>query len=115
MVKIDGIHTRGNDGDYYLDEDESKGNLLTYDLWWCSFDVSDNRGREWLSEFCRLMETNPRRAPLQMSRASWNTGIHPYSMAQQWGVGSGYIGCGNEIILHVGHTNVQDHYLEKRI
>ena len=115
MVKIDGIHTRGNDGDYYLNEDESKGNLLTYDLWWCSFNVSDNRGREWLSEFCRLMETNPRRAPLQMSRASWNTGIHPYSMAQQWGVGSGYIGCGNEIILHVGHTNVQDHYLEKRI
>ena len=115
MVKVDGIHTRGNDGDYHLDEDESKGNLLTYDLWWCSFDVSDNRGRAWLSEFCRLMETNPKRAPLQMSRASWNTGIHPYSMPQQWGVGSGYIGCGNEIILHVGHTNVQDHYLEKRI
>jgi len=77
--------------------------------------VSDNRGRAWLSEFCRLMETNPKRAPLQMSRASWNTGIHPYSMPQQWGVGSGYIGCGNEIILHVGHTNVQDHYLERRI
>ena len=115
MVKVDGIYTRGNDGDYHLDEDESKGNLLTYDLWWCSFDVSDNRGRAWLSEFCRLMETNPKRAPLQMSRASWNTGIHPYSMPQQWGVGSGYMGCGNEIILHVGHTNVQDHYLEKRI
>ena len=115
MVKVDGIHTRGNDGDYHLDEDESRGNLLTYDLWWCSFDVSDNRGRAWLSEFCRLMETNPKRAPLQMSRASWNTGIHPYSMPQQWGVGSGYIGCGNEIILHVGHTNVQDHYLERRI
>ena len=115
MVKVDGIHTRGNDGDYHLDEDESKGNLLTYDLWWCSFDVSDNRGRAWLSEFCRLMETNPKRAPLQMSRASWNTGIHPYSMPQQWGVGSGYIGCGNEIILHVGHTNVPDHYLERRI
>ena len=115
MVKVDGIYTRGNDGDYHLDEDESKGNLLTYDLWWCSFDVSDNRGRAWLSEFCRLMETNPKRAPLQMSRASWNTGIHPYSMSQQWGVGSGYIGCGNEIILHVGHTNVQDHYLDRRL
>ena len=115
MVKVDGIHTRGNDGDYHLNEDESKGNLLTYDLWWCSFDVNDNRGRAWLSQFCRLMETNPKRAPLQMSRASWNTGIHPYSMPQQWGVGSGYIGCGNEIILHVGHTNVQDHYLERRI
>ena len=115
MVKIDGIYTRGNDGDYHLDEDESRGNLLTYDLWWCSFNTEDNRGRAWLSEFCKLMETNPKRAPLQMSRASWNTGIHPYSMPQQWGVGSGYIGCGNEIILHVGHTNVQDHYLEERI
>ena len=98
MVKVDGIHTRGNDGDYHLAEDESRGNSLTYDLWCCSFDVSDNRGRAWLSEFCRLMETNPKRAPLQMSRASWNTGVYPYSMPQQWGVGSGYIGCGNEII-----------------
>ena len=49
LVKVDGIHTRGNDGDYHLDEDESKGNLLTYDLWWCSFDVSDNRGRAWFA------------------------------------------------------------------
>ena len=115
MVKVDGIHTRGNDGDYYIDEDESRGNCLTYDLWWASFCTRKKRGRFWLEEFCRLMETNPKRAPLQMSRATWNTGIHPYSMPQQWGVGSGYIGCGNEIILHVGHTNVQDHYLEKRI
>jgi hypothetical protein len=115
MVKVDGIHTRGNDGDYYIDEDESRGNCLTYDLWWASFCTRKKRGRVWLEEFCRLMETNPKRAPLQMSRATWNTGIYPYSMPQQWGVGSGYIGCGNEIILHVGHTNVQDHYLEKRI
>ena len=115
MVKVDGIYTRGNDGDYHLDEDESKGNLLTYDLWWAGFNTKDKRARAWLSEFCRLMETNPKRAPLQMSRASWNIGIHPYSMAQQWGVGSGHIGCGEEIILHVGHENVQDHYLERRI
>ena len=115
MVKIDGIHTRGNDGDYYIDEDESRGNCLTYDLWWASFCTRKKRGRLWLEEFCRLMETNPKRAPLQMSRATWNTGIYPYSMPQQWGVGSGYIGCGNEIILHVGHDNVQDHYLEQRI
>jgi len=115
MVKVDGIHTRGNDGDYYIDEDESRGNCLTYDLWWASFCTRKKRGRFWLEEFCRLMETNPKRAPLQMSRATWNTGIYPYSMPVQWGVGSGYIGCDNEIILHVGHTNVQDHYLEKRI
>ena len=115
MVKVDGIHTRGNDGDYYIDEDESRGNCLTYDLWWASFCTRKKRGRVWLEEFCRLMETNPKRAPLQMSRATWNTGIYPYSMPQQWGVGSGYIGCGNEIILHVGHDNVQDHYLEQRI
>ena len=115
LVKVDGIHTRGNDGDYYIDEDETRGNLLTYDLWWAGFNTKDMRGRLWLEEFCRLMETNPRRAPLQMSRASWNTGIYPYSTAKQWGVGSGYIGCGDEIILHVGHTDVQDYYLEKRI
>ena len=37
LVKVDSIHTRGNQGDYHLDEDESRGNLLTYDLWWTSF------------------------------------------------------------------------------
>ena len=115
LVKVDGIHTRRNNGDYYLDEDESKGNLLTYDLWWTSFDTKNNRARKYLEEFCRLMKTNPKRAPLQMTRAAWNTGIFPYSMPQQWGVGSGYIGCKNEIILHVGHENVQDYYLEKRL
>lgn len=115
MVKVDGIYTRGNDGDYHLDEDESKGNLLTYDLWWAGFNTKDKRARAWLSEFCRLMETNPKRAPLQMSRAAWNTGVYPYATAKQWGVGGGYIGCGNEIILHVGHLGVQDYYLEKRL
>jgi hypothetical protein len=115
MVKVDGIHTRGNDGDYHIGEDTTNGNLLTYDLWWASFYTQNKRGRIWLEEFCRLMETNPRRAPLQMSRATWNTGIYPYSMPKQFGVGTGHIGCGNEVILHVGHLDVQDHYLQERI
>lgn len=115
LVKIDAIHTRGNDGDYHIGEDASNGNLLTYDLWWTSFNTKDPRARKWLTEFCRLMETNPRRAPLQMSRAAWNTGVYPYSMPKQWGVGGGYVGCGDEIILHVGHTVVQDYYLESRL
>ena len=115
IVKVDGIYTRGNDGDYHLDEDETKGNLLTYDLWWAGLNTKDERGRKYLKEFCRLMETNPKRAPLQMSRAAWNTKIYPYSMPVQFGVGVGNIGCGNEIILHVGHIEVQDYYLEERI
>lgn len=115
LVKVDAIYTRGNDGDYHIGEDKSQGNLLTYDLWWAGFNTKDSRARKYLEEFCRLMEINPKRAPLQMTRAAWNTGIYPYSMPQQWGVGSGYIGCKNEIILHVGHENVQDYYLEKRI
>ncbi len=115
MVKVDGIHTRGNDGDYHIGEDESRGNCMTYDLWWAGFYTKDSRGRKWLEEFCRLMETNPKRAPLQMSRAAWNTGIYPYSMPKQFGVGSGHQGCGDEIILHVGHLDIQDFYLERRI
>ena len=117
LVKVDGIHTRGNNGDYYLDEDESKGNLLTYDLWWTSFDTKNNRARKYLEELkLQMSDKHPNvRAPLHMSRAAWESGINPYSMPIQWGVGSGHIGCGNEIILHVGHLNVQDHYLEERI
>ena len=115
MVRVDGIYTRGNDGDYHIGEDETNGNLLTYDLWWIGLRTNDERGRVWLEEFQRLMETNPKRGPLQLSRAAWNTGVYPYASPKQFGVGSGHIGCGNEIILHVGHDNVQDHYLERRI
>ena len=115
MVRVDGIYTRGNDGDYHIGEDETNGNLLTYDLWWIGLRTNDERGRVWLKEFQRLMETNPKRGPLQLSRAAWNTGVYPYASPKQFGVGSGHIGCGNEIILHVGHDNVQDHYLERRI
>ena len=114
LVKVDGIFTRGNDGDYHIEEDGSRGNALTYDLWWMSFHTKNHRARLWLTEFARLMETNPKRAPLQMSRAAWNTGIHPYAMPIQWGVGQGDVGCGNEIILHVGHTNVKKYYLESK-
>ena len=115
MVRVDGIYTRGNDGDYHIGEDETNGNLLTYDLWWIGLRTNDERGRVWLKEFQRLMETNPKRGPLQLSRAAWNTGVYPYASPKQFGVGSGHIGCGNEIILHVGHDNVQDYYLEERI
>ena len=115
MVKVDGLYTRGNDGDYHIGEDESRGNILTYDLWWTGFLTEDNRGRAYLSEFLRLMKENPKRGPLQLTRAAWNTGVYPYPMPKQWGVGVGHGGCGNEIILHVGHDAVQDHYLERRI
>ena len=117
LVKVDAIHTRGNWGDYHIGEDESRGNLLTYDLWWTSFHTKNNRARKYLEEVkLQMSEKHPhKRAPLQMSRAAWSTGIYPYSMPIQWGVGSGHVGCGNEIILHVGHDNVQDHYLDRRI
>jgi hypothetical protein len=115
LVKVDAIYTRGNDGDYHMGEDESNGNILTYDLWWNGFYTKDKRGRILLEEFARLMKENPRRSPLQYTRAAWNTGIHPYSMPVQWGVGQGHEGCGNEIILHVGHDIIQDYYLEERI
>jgi hypothetical protein len=110
LVKIDGIH--GSDSDYKIGEDESLGNILTYDAWWISLDPTNTRGREFLTEYKNLMESNHKRAPLQMSRAAWNTGIYPYSMPIQWGVGAGHVGCKNEIILHVGHKEVKHYYLE---
>ena len=58
LVKVDGIQGRGNDGDYNIGEDESRGNILTYDLWWLGFKTSDERGRKWLQEFQKLMKNN---------------------------------------------------------
>ena len=63
----------------------------------------------------KSLQGNPKRSPLQYSRAAWNTGIFPYVMPKQWGVGAGHEGCGNEIILHVGHIGVQDYYLKERL
>ena len=65
LVKVDAIHTRNNDGDYHIGEDLSQGNLLTYDLWWAGFNTKNKRARKFLEEFCRLMKTNPKRAPLE--------------------------------------------------
>ena len=48
LVKVDGIHTRGNDGDYHIGEDDSRGNITTYDLWWNGFHTKDDRGRKLL-------------------------------------------------------------------
>jgi len=117
LVKVDSIYTRGNNGDYHIGEDETNGNLLTYDLWWTSFHTKNERARKYLEEVkLQMSKKHPHvRAPLHMSRAAWESGVNPYSMPIQWGVGSGHIGCGDEIILHVGHLNVQDHYLEERI
>lgn len=115
LVKVDSIYTRGNNGDYHIGEDDSRGNILTYDLWWMSVDKSNDRANQYLIELVNLMKSTQLRAPLQMTRAAWNTGIYPYSMPIQWGVGVGHVGCKNEIILHVGHTAVQDHYLKRRI
>jgi hypothetical protein len=110
LVKVDGII--GANSDYVIGEDESLGNILTYDAWWMSFDTSNQRSRVFLEEYRNLMATNHKRAPLQMSRAAWNTTVYPYSMPIQWGVGNGHIGCKNEIILHIGHNSVKKHYLK---
>ena len=113
LVKVDG--TIGDDSDYRIGEDPSLGNILTYDAWWISFDPTNERSRTFLTEYKNLMKSNHKRAPLQMSRAAWNTGIYPYSMPIQWGVGAGYVGCKNEIILHLGHKEVKHYYLEGKL
>jgi len=75
FVKIDAIHTRGNDGDYHVGEDESMGNILTYDLWWMSLYTKDKNGRKFYEKFMELMADNPKRGPLQLSRAAWDLHI----------------------------------------
>ena len=66
LVKVDGIHTRGNNGDYYLDEDESRGNLLTYDLWWTSFDTTNKRARKYLKKSKETLHFQLRKQGLEV-------------------------------------------------
>ena len=61
------------------------------------------------------MEERPIRGPLALSEASWNTSIPVYALPKQWCVHGPDKGCEEEIILHCGHTDIQDYYLEHRL
>jgi len=76
-----------------------------------AFHTKNDKARKLLERYCQFMEENPRRGTLVMWRAIWATGFMPCLLPPQWCVCREHIGIGDEIILHVGHDEVKEHYL----
>lgn len=108
LVKIDGI--KGADGNYGSDEDETFGTGFAYNMSPICFNTNNKRARELLEVYCSEMQLNPTRGPLAMWRAVWRTGINPYLLPFQWCVCKEHCAIGNEIILHVGHSEIKKYY-----
>ena len=64
-----------NDGDYHIVEDESRGNILTYDLWWIGYNTKDERGRKWLNEFCNINYVGCKKIVKKMSKNSYKKSV----------------------------------------
>lgn len=56
------------------------------------------------------MYQNPGRLPLALWRGVWGSAFFPCLLPPQWCVCEGQEGCGEEIILHIGHEKVRKHY-----
>lgn len=113
LVKKDGVN--GKDGNYEIGEDESLGNILTYDLWWMSLYTKSKNGRIFYENFMKSISDKPARGPLHLTRTAWNTGIYPYAMPIQWAVSEHHVGCKHEIIVNMDSFKAQDYYLEERM
>jgi hypothetical protein len=75
-----------------------------------SFSKDHQQARDMLNNYCDRMLKNPQRGPQVMWQAMWDTGFFPCLLPLQWCVCEKDIGIGHEIILHVGHQKVREHY-----
>ncbi len=75
-----------------------------------AFDTQHALARKVLEVFLEQQLQDRVRGPLAMWRACWTVGFAPAILPQQWCVCWPDIGCGNEIILHVGHEKVRTSY-----
>lgn len=71
---------------------------------------NNERGQLFYTTCTDIMKKDPSRASLVMWKAAWQTGVYPYILPKQWCVCDSDEGIGDEIILHVGHTNVKEYY-----
>ncbi len=102
----------GADSDGELDETDGYG--FAYNTAPLAFNPADGRAKEFLTAYARIMRENPGRSPLAMYRAAFRTGYSPYLLPFHWCVCSEHLNLGEEIVLHVGHWDVAEFYLERK-
>jgi len=106
LVKVD--TEIGSHSDKQLDE--TLGMAHAFNMTPIALDTSNDKARQMLEEYCKIIVANPVRGPLAMWRAVWKTGFYPCLLPVQWCVCAEDVGCGNEVILHYGHSDVRKHY-----
>ncbi|WP_434980304.1 hypothetical protein [Daejeonia sp. YH14] len=90
--------------------DESLGLGHSYNQSPMTLWKNNERGILFYDKCAKIMQEDPSRASLVMWKSAWETGIYPYILPKQWCVCDGNEGIGEEVILHVGHRNVANHY-----
>lgn len=106
MVRID--QQLGRDVDTQVDKTEGAAQAVNMSP--IAFHRRHKKGRSMLATYCLEMLETPRRGPLVMWRAIYKTGFMPCLLPAQWCVCREHVGIGNEIMLHIGHREVTDHY-----
>lgn len=90
--------------------DDSLGNAHSYNQSPMTLWRGDDRGKVYYNSCLEIMKDNPSRGSLVMYKAAWKTGVYPYVLPMQFCVCDGDIGCGYEILLHIGHPRVAKYY-----
>lgn len=106
LVKID--TEVGSHSDKKLDDTLGMGHAVNMTP--IAFLNSRVRAEALLYNYLNTMKANPVRGTLAMWRAIYDTGIMPCLLPRQWCVCAEDVGIGNEIILHIGHDKVREHY-----
>lgn len=106
LVMVDG--SIGQDSNWVKDEDETLGCGFINNMSPISFDPTNERAAKLLESYKRSFLHAPVRGPVNMWRATWNSGINPYFLPQQWCVCKSDVNVVNPICLHVGHQEVMN-------
>lgn len=98
----------GTDSDKMLDASLGLGYAFNSAI--IALDKSNDKAIEVIYTALSLMKEKPMRLPLILWRAVYKVGFYPCILPPQWCVCDTQEGCGDEIILHIGHIGVRKFY-----
>jgi len=97
----------GADSDGKLDETNGVGYATNNGF--MSLYTKNKKAKEFVKSYMDIRK-GMGRGTVALWKAIWNSDFNPYMLPPQWCVCRNYCGIGDEIILHVGHDKVKNHY-----
>lgn len=89
---------------------QSMGSMYAVNCGIIALDKRNKKAVECVETFLNIMRFRPMRGPLAWAEAIYELRFAPCLLPPQWCVCAEDIGCGNEIVLHVGHEAVRKYY-----